>query len=265
MVGNLSSFFEEQILYPLLNDNPYYTLGETVLYGLAFLFFVWLASRFFEKMKIDVGLKFLVGWSGWILIMAGTRVLEDQGVLVSRLFITPYNDVFFISVAFSLMFILKVLENKGVADFYQVWMCVPFILFIPILFFLSYSNLFGGLYILSIFSLIMGLLYLLRKNFVSIFSSENMVAMSSHILDASATFVAMSFFGAFEKHIVPNLFIGTFGPIIMFPLKIAVVGFVLYYIDKEVDNDFERRFFKLMIFSLGLGPGLRGLIQVIGY
>ena len=265
MVGNLSSFFQEQILYPLLNDNPYYTLGETVLYGLAFLFFVWLASRFFEKMKIDIGLKFLVGWSGWILIMAGTRVLEDQEVLTSRLFITPYNDVFFISVAFSLMFILKVLEDKGVADFNQVWMCIPYILFVPILFFLSYSNLVGGLYILSIFSLVMGLLYLLRNNFVSILSLGNMVVMSSHILDASATFVAMYFFGAFEKHIVPNLLIGTFGPIVMFPLKIAVVGFVLHYIDKEVDNDFERRFFKLMIFSLGLGPGLRGLIQVIGY
>ena len=265
MVGNLSSFLHEQIMYPLLNDNPYYTLGETVLYGLAFLFFVWLASRFFEKMKIDIDSKFLVGWAGWILIMAGTRVLEDQEVLVSRLFITPYNDVFFISIAFSLMYILKILEKKGVADFNLVWTRLPYLLFIPVLFFLSYSNLIGGLYILSIFSLVMGLLYLLRKNFVSLLSSENMVAMSSHILDASATFVAMSVFGAFEKHIVPNLFIDIFGPVVMFPLKIAVVGFVLYYIDKEVDNDSERRFFKLMIFSLGLGPGLRGLIQVVGY
>ncbi|NOQ55966.1 MAG: DUF63 family protein [Nanohaloarchaea archaeon] len=264
MVGNPDSFLQEQIVYPLLNDNPHYTFGETVLYGLAFLFFVWLASRFFEKMKIDINFNFLMGWSGWILIMAGTRVLEDQGVLTSRLFITPFNDVFFVSIAFFLIFILKMLEVKGVVDFYSVWMRVPYMLFIPILFYLSYSNLVGGLYILLIFSFIIGLLLFLR-NKSSVLSRENMVAMSSHILDASATFVAMSFFGAFEKHIVPNMFIGTFGPIAMFPLKIAVVGVALYYIDKEVDNDFERRFFKLMIFSLGLGPGLRGLIQVIGY
>ncbi|MBW6461497.1 MAG: DUF63 family protein [DPANN group archaeon] len=265
MAGNLSSFINEQIVYPLLNDNPYYTLGETVLYGLAFLFFVWLASKFFEKMKIDIGLKFLVGWSGWILIMAGTRVLKDQGVLTSLIFITPFNDVFFVSIAFSLMFILKILEKKGVVDFYSVWMRLPYVLFIPILFYLSYSNIIGGFYIFFIFSVFMSLLYLVRKKFSYILSFENMVAMASHILDASATFVAMSFFGAFEKHIVPNIFIGTFGPIAMFPLKIIVVGFVLYYIDKEVDNDYERRFFKLMIFSLGLGPGLRGLIQVMGY
>ncbi len=265
MIDGLKTLFLEQLWNPLLNDNPYYTVGETAFYGVLFLGFIWIAYNIFERLKIRIDARFLIGWSGWILVMAGTRVLEDQGVLVSRLFITPYLDVLFASVVISLIFALKAAENRKMLDFNSVWMPLPYLLFIPVLLSLSYPNLWGGLLVLPIFSVFVVSFFVLRRRFSNFLSYENIAVLSAHILDASATFVAIYFFSAFEKHVIPNYLIGAFGPAVMFPLKLIVVSIALYYIDKEVGNGSERRFFKLMIYSLGLGTGLRDMIQIMGY
>ena len=265
MIDDLKDLFFNQLWNPLFSDNPYYTVGETALYALFFLVFIWMVYNIFERLKVRIDTRFLIGWSGWILLMAGVRVLEDQGVLVSRLFITPYLDVLFASVVIFLIYVLKVFEKRKMLDFNSVWVPLPFALFIPVLFFLSFSNLYGGFIVILIISVLSASLFALRKRFSSFLSYENIAVLSAHLLDASATFVAIFFFGAFEKHVVPNLFIGAFGPAVMFPLKLVVVSVALYYIDREVENGSEKRFFKLMIYSLGLGTGLRDMIQIIGY
>ncbi|MEA2004116.1 MAG: DUF63 family protein [archaeon] len=265
MIDDMKSLFFEQLWNPLFSDNPYYTVGETALYALFFLVFVWMAYNIFERLKVRIDARFLIGWSGWILLMAGVRVLEDQGVLVSRLFITPYLDVLFAAVVISLIYVLKVFEKRKMLDFNSVWVRLPYALFVPVLFFLTFSNLSGGLMVLAIFSVFVVSFFVLRRKFLDFLSYENIAVLSAHLLDASATFVAIYFFSAFEKHVVPNLFIGTFGPAVMFPLKLIVVSVALYYIDKEVENSSERQFFKLMIYSLGLGTGLRDMMQIMGY
>ncbi|MCK4927732.1 MAG: DUF63 family protein [Candidatus Aenigmarchaeota archaeon] len=265
MIDSVRNLLIDQVWNPLLNDNPYYTVGETAFYAMLFLGFVWVTYNIFERLKVRVDARFLVGWSGWILLMAGTRVLEDQGVLVSRLFITPYLDVLFASAVISLIYVLKVAEKRKMLDFNSVWMPLPYLLFIPVPFFLSFSNLFGGLIVLPVFFVFVVSFFVLRRRFSSFLSYENIAVLSAHLLDASATFVAIYFFSAFEKHVVPNYLIGAFGPAVMFPLKLIVVSVALYYIDKEVENGSERRFFKLMIYSLGIGTGLRDTIQILGY
>ena len=265
MIDDLKGLLFDQIWNPLLNDNPYYTVGETAFYTVLFLGFIWMAYNIFERLKVRIDARFLIGWSGWILVMAGTRVLEDQGVLVSRLFITPYIDILFASAVISLICVLTVAEKRKMLDFNSVWMPLPYVLFMPVLLSLSYPNLLGGLVVLPIFSVFVISFFALRRKFPGFLSYENIAVLSAHLLDASATFVAIYFFGAFEKHVVPNYLIGSFGPAVMFPLKFIVVSVALYYIDKEVENGSERRFFKLMIYSLGLGTGLRDMIQIMGY
>lgn len=265
MIDNFIGMLTEQIWNPLFADNSIYTVGETILYASLFLFFVWILYTFFEKMKIKVDLRFVFGWSGWILLMAGMRVLEDQSVLTSRLFITPYIDILFAAIVFLVIFLLKYLENRKIIRFHTVWMRLPFILFIPVLFTLSFSNVKGVLTVLSIFIVFVLLFLRCRQLYVKFFTFENIAVLSAHFLDASATFVAIYFFGAFEKHVVPIYFIDMFGPAVMFPLKLIVISAALYYIDGNVEDKYDRRFFKLVIYSLGLGTGLRDMIQIGGY
>ncbi|MCK5373533.1 MAG: DUF63 family protein, partial [Candidatus Aenigmarchaeota archaeon] len=104
MIDDLKGLFFDQLWNPLFSDNPYYTVGETALYALFFLVFIWMAYNIFERLKVSIDTRFLIGWSGWILLMAGVRVLEDQGVLLSRLFITPYLDILFASVVIFLIY-----------------------------------------------------------------------------------------------------------------------------------------------------------------
>lgn len=152
MLDILKNLFFEQVWHPLLHDNPKYTLGETLLYAFLFIGFVWLAYNFFERMKIKIDFLFYTGWSGWVLLMAGSRVLEDQGFFVSRLFITPYIDILFASVVFCLLYLLKKGADKEFVNFNLVWVLLPYILFIFALFGLSFSNMYGGFLILLILS-----------------------------------------------------------------------------------------------------------------
>jgi uncharacterized membrane protein len=103
-----------------------------------------------------------------------------------------------------------------------------------------------------------------------VFTDSNSAILTAHMLDASATFISLSFYGYSEQHVLPNLLIPAIGPAAMFVLKLAVVVPVLWYIDKETGNgrvagmegrDFKA-FLKICVLILGLAPGLRDAIRL---
>jgi uncharacterized membrane protein len=101
------------------------------------------------------------------------------------------------------------------------------------------------------------------KNLKSLFTYQNTSIISAHMFDATATFVALSFFGFGEQHPVPRLFIGAIGPGAMFLLKIAVLIPILWLIDRETEDRDFRNFLKIGILILGLAPGLRDLLTLL--
>jgi uncharacterized membrane protein len=97
---------------------------------------------------------------------------------------------------------------------------------------------------------------------LGIFSRVNSTLLSSHILDSSATFVSVAFFGYYEQHPVPRLFIEAIGPWTFFILKLAVLLPSLYIIDKYAEKGDFQNFLKIVILILGLAPGLRDAIRL---
>ncbi len=265
MLGQLETMFQQQIADPLLYDNAKYTAGETLLYSLAFIAFVWLSYYLVRRLDIRLDRNFIAGWSGWILVMAGVRVLEDQQVLTSPMFITPFIDMVFIAIVFSLIIAFGRFGLLERQDGRRAWVAMPLVVFLPVAYHLRYTNLYGLSIIAMIFIVIVISLYIISRRYPGYLGLENAAVISAHMLDASATFVAIYLFSAIEKHIVPDLFIGMLGPAVMFPLKLAVLYPVLLLIDRYSEDAAERRYIKLMIYSLGLGTGLRDTIQVLGY
>jgi uncharacterized membrane protein len=97
---------------------------------------------------------------------------------------------------------------------------------------------------------------------LGIFSPENSTLLSVHMLDSSATFVSVMFFGYYEQHPVPRLFIESIGPWTFFALKLAVLIPSLYIIDRYAEDGEFKNFLKIIILILGLAPGLRDMIRL---
>ncbi|NOR85933.1 DUF63 family protein [archaeon] len=256
----------DEFWYPLFMDGSY-TTGETLIYAAIFIFFVFLAFKIFKKLDVKFNKSFYLGWTLWIVAMASVRVLEDYSILTSRLFITPYIDFIFGGTAISLIVLFKYLDKKKIVSFNRAWIASPLIILIPALAYIPFRNFNGVLIVFGLVIVSHVVLELIGKNkkLQTLLSKENKTILLSHLLDASATFTAIAFFGAYEKHVLPSFLINIFGPWIMFPLKLIVVGFVLYYLDKEQTDAYETKYIKLFIFSLGIGTGLRGILQILGY
>ena len=101
-----------------------------------------------------------------------------------------------------------------------------------------------------------------RFNPLALFSRVNSSLLSAHMLDSSATFVSVMFFGYYEQHPVPRLFIEAIGPWTFFILKLAVILPSLYIIDRYAEEGEFKNFLKIVILILGLAPGLRDMIRL---
>ncbi|MCK5023518.1 MAG: DUF63 family protein, partial [Candidatus Aenigmarchaeota archaeon] len=101
------------------------------------------------------------------------------------------------------------------------------------------------------------------KRLKDIFTKENVGLLTAHMHDASATFVAMTFFGYLEQHPLPRMLIEMTNPGAMFALKLVVMIPVLYAIDKYAEDGQFKTFLKIVILILGLAPGLRDMIRLM--
>jgi uncharacterized membrane protein len=99
-------------------------------------------------------------------------------------------------------------------------------------------------------------------------SGVNLLLFFGHFLDASATFIAIDYYGYAEKHVLPTFMIQLFNTAsIMLVLKAGIVVLVIYFIDILYKKHFQQNptltgLVKIAILVLGLGPGLRDILRL---
>lgn len=99
-------------------------------------------------------------------------------------------------------------------------------------------------------------------------AGTNLTLFFGHFLDASATFVAIDYYGYAEKHVVPVFIIEVFHTAaVMYILKAIIIIFVVYFIDILYKKDFQANpiltgLVKIAILVLGLAPGIRDLLRL---
>lgn len=262
-------FINENFITPLCR---YYTIIGTLTYGIILIIAVIGTYKLLKKLKIKIDKRFFLALLPFIIYGGWTRALRDYGLGAydqNPLFCSPPIYFFVYFIALASLFLGLLIERKTKVSYEKIVMPIGILFLLYNLSLTVIKNLFGFgiiLLLIGIWSLVFYGIHRIRPKLLSL---ENAGIVVSHLFDASSTFVALTFFGFYEQHVLPNFFILTLGlgPWVMFPLKIIVVWVVLYYIDRSKEDAFFKRFLKIIILILGLALGIRDFLSVsmVGY
>lgn len=216
--------------------------------------------------------------SAYILTLFPSQGIAEFYGWVIALFPTPGSYVITFIIALIVLLVslaIQIVSTKlgKTLDYWKTMLIIGILLILwNIYIFPPITNLFPLLLVSTLVIVSTGIFYLLRRfhyihpklNFLpKLLSNQNLGILSAHFLDASATFVAVSFYGYIEQHIVPRLLFSITGNASFFALKIIVLLPVLYLVDKYAEEGSFKNFLKIIILILGLAPGLRDLVRLI--
>jgi uncharacterized membrane protein len=274
-------WINDYFLDPILK-NGWFNPVNTIVYSIILVIAVYFVYKFLKKMDIHINRYFLYAILPFIFWGSSTRVLHDaafSGVLTGPLgefyslpiFPTPGSYMITFLLALITLLISLVIQRFAKFPYWKTMLVIGIALCLWNVIIMPFHSVIPLLIILPITLAWTGLFFLIRKSAVhfkkkdlaSLFSHANVVILGSHMLDASATFTALTFFGYAEQHVLPNLIIPVLGPASMFLLKLVVLIPVLWIIDKYAEKGDFKNFLKIVILILGLAPGLRDMIRLV--
>ena len=256
-------------LYAGTGYNPVNTVTYAILFALA-VYAGYKASEgkigLWKRYVIPVDWRFIVASVPFIVFGAALRVVNDafiHSVLLMSPLLWVWVGLFYaltVPLCYELGSLLKVRWEL-------IWGVVGAVAAIFPLTTLAFyiRNIEGALMILGLSGLwLAGLLAAKRVTMSKFLSGENITVIGVHMFDASATFIAVAYFGYIEQHFAPRFLISTFGPWILFPFKFAVITLCLWLIDQTVPEKKEKlgRILKLALLILGAATGTRDTLRV---
>lgn len=253
-------FIRRYFIDPIYSGEGY-NVYNTIVYGLLLGVGIILADSLLRKLKVDIDRRFTFGLLPLITLAAVLRSLVDSEILPrSFLLITPgiFLTTFFIAV-FSLL-AAKYLERKKNIEYQKSMFAFGCVLLIyPVV--LVLQNVIAPVHFASIIALTAvssGATFVIFKRLD--FNGWGKYIIPAHMLDASATFLAVEYLGYFEEHVFENLLIGMVGTaLIIYPLKIIVLGIILTVLKRMEGGAFW--YFALVV--LGYAPGLRDTLTIL--
>ncbi|MCD6367664.1 MAG: DUF63 family protein [Candidatus Aenigmarchaeota archaeon] len=243
----------------------YYTLPATIVYAVLFSIAVFLVYKYIlKKLNLKIDKVFMGSLVPFILLGGIMRSLEDVGFYSGYFFVSPGIYLTIFSIALTSLVVSLLLEKFVGLEYWKTMVAIgTFLCSVNMYFVLAMGirawN--GVLMILGLVGMWSLFFWLVHMKFPKYLSFQNFLILLSHLFDGSSTFVALTFFGFGEQHVLPTFLISHTGPWIMFPLKILVVWPVLYYIDKIEDDEF-RIWLKIAVLILGLALGTRDMLKV---
>lgn len=259
---DLFSWLNAKFLQPMCH---YYTLEATIAYGLILVLAVFGTYKLLQALRIKINRQLAFALIPFALFGGSARALRDHGFYQGYLFCSPliYFLVFVIALV-SLLFAIAI-QKKFKFQYHKSMFVVGSLLLLYNISMISINNWFGFSVIIVLTIFWAALFFGSHKLFPKLLSLENSGIMVSHLFDASSTFTALTFFGYYEQHVLPNFLINLSGPWIMFPLKIFVVLPILLIIDRYSEDRQFSSFLKIIILILGLALGTRDFLTVTLY
>jgi uncharacterized membrane protein len=280
----MADFFQDYFIAPIL-ANGWFNPINTAVYSVILIVAVLLVFRMLRRMDVKIDNKFWLAIVPFIFWAGSTRVLHDaafagklspalNAFYSSNIFPTPGSYIITFTLALVTLVISLGIQRFSGIPYWKSMLVIGITLtlfnftMVPIL------TLFP-LWIIGGVSLLWAGIFFAWRPFLARFggplsdyyhkllTKENQVILSAHFLDAMATVVALSLFGYSEQHVVPRMLFPLMGPYAMFILKAAVVPPALWAIDKYADDREFNKFLKIVVFILGLAPGVRNLIRLI--
>ncbi len=273
-------WLSEYFINPVLM-NGWFNPVNTLAYGIILVVAVYLVFRMLRKLRVSIDRYFIFAVLPFIFWGSSTRVLHDAafaGKLAGSLgnfyslpvFPTPGSYMITFLLALLVLLFSLLIQRRFGYIYWKIMFSVGLALCLVNVAMTPFSDLFAPSVILGLSALWGGLFYLIGRfsekmgngTLSVLFSKENVALLSSHMLDASATWTALTFYGYVEQHVVPRMIIPFLGPASMFLLKLAVLIPVLFLVDRYTEEGNFRNFLKLVILILGLAPGMRNLLRL---
>lgn len=259
MISELQKFLESNFFYL----HPGYTPLNTVVFGLVLGFAVLIILRMFRWLKKDPR-ELLVPLLPFIFLGSGARALVDNGIYpLTHLLVTPGIYVLVGLTAIATLLVSVKLEKLYGWDYRKLVFATGAVLSIPNIISMQKINPVPFFSVLGVFMASAFLFYIIGLKWELLRDRMNLYVVYAHLFDASSTYVAVDLYGYAEQHVLPSAFTALTGTaLVMFPLKIAVILLGLYAIDRYVEDPGDSALLKLVIFILGLAPGLRNFLSL---
>jgi len=259
---SIESFISENFLTPMCR---YYTPIGTITYGIILILAVLGTYKLLKRLKIKIDKRFFIGILPFIIYGGWTRALRDHmlGIYQSNFFCSPpiYFVIFAMALGSLLIGIVVAKKSKNYS-YEKVMLMIGLSLLIYNASLTAVNNITGFSMVLGLVSFWSIVFFGINRLKPKLLSLENAGIIVSHLLDASSTFVAVTFFGYYEQHVLPSFLIDLLGTWTMFPLKIVVVWIILHIIDESDEDVLFKRFLKIIILILGLALGIRDFLTV---
>ncbi len=259
-----------------------YNLVNTLVYALILLgiaFFV--VFPFFKKKGIKFDFEFFKAVFPFIVLGSTIRIFEENySAVYFELFERSTNPLTFgfytvspgiyVLIGFLTIFSLILsfaLSKKLNKEPLKIFMGIGVILSLPVvLYHLLHLTRPIEFFFVFIFTavIVFALKFVSEKMNSKILSSNlNLAVLFGQALDGVATFTAMTFFSSYsEQHVLSDFVIQNFSPAAFILVKVILALLVLWYADKEIEDEKMRNFIKLFVIIIGFAPGIRSVFSL---
>jgi len=260
-------FIQRYFIDPILTNSGY-NLVNTGVYALLLIVFGYIVFLAIRKLEIEIDSNFAMSVFPYILMASILRSLNDIGIVSTKLLVTPFFYFYAFAVTFSLLVFSQILAKQFKVSFHALFFAFGFVLAGILFTLLRFQNLFAVGQILALDAAIFILIFapLWKKMPIWKASIWNKSAFFAQMFDASATFVAVTYYGFMEQHVLPNILSSLAGTwLIFFVAKAAVILAFLWAVDSGIEDKNLRNFLKLIVIMLGIGQGFRDLLMVAAF
>ncbi len=239
--------------------------------AIVILAFILQSLRVFLFRKIRFDGDFIKTLAPPMLFAIFLRLLVDAGVVEKSKLWSVTPGVYIVGIVYGLILVhigIAVQERTGIA-YWKTSLALGFLgAFIPLSILIKHMisplNFFKPVLLATLATALVYGISLLSPRLDFLRVRYSYLVLFAHFLDASGTFIGIDFYGFGEEHIVAEYFINLTGTaLVMFPLKLAVVGTALYLLEKWYEEEREELYYKIIkvtMFVLGVGPGMRNAL-----
>ncbi len=259
----VEEFFRRYFVEPIYTGEGY-NVYNTLVYGLVLGFGLIALERIVVRLGVKVDWRFLRATLPFLAFAAFSRSLVDAELLPRTAWlITP--GIFFTTAIIALgSLALALMLQRSLGVSYDRTMLVLGGAAVAYPAYVAISNVaypFAGVQMGVLFVLSSLASYALMKMF-NLNSPWILAVLLGHMLDASATIVAVEYYGYFEEHVFEDWLINLVGTAyVLYPLKWLAIGIIIWVINSLVEEN--RNFWYFAFFVLGFAPGLRDAFTVM--
>lgn len=258
----------ETALYQGITAHTGYNIYNTLAWGLIALGIILLIKKEFQKRNIELTTQTAISSIPFVLLGGILRFLEDAAVIpfvLRPLAITPIVYILIAAVFIGSIPLAKRMAARSSCSRDELLKNLGYLYLSPFLGLTTYMMVTGANLSVLITPVLLalaftGLYYALTRR-TDYSSKEYLLVAFSQFFGGSVSMVSLSY-GYEQKQLLTQAFTSVFGRPGILVLKMIIVALAVYIIDGDLENDQLKALALVVLYSIGLGTGLRVLLRL---